>query len=120
MSGDPGALTVNTGTAGSEPDTDTDASTTYDINTNGTDKKITGVLNTAMPSDVTLKVHLIARTGGTSADDTTLTAVAADLVTGITQVAEAGIGIEYILSATVTAGVVASAQKIVTLTVADR
>ena len=119
VSGNPAALTVNTATAGSEPDADTDTTTTYSITTNGTGKKITGVLNTAMPSDVTLKVHLTAPTGGTSADDTTLTAVAADLVTGVTELAEAGIGIEYILSATVTAGVVASAQKTVTLTVAD-
>jgi hypothetical protein len=118
-SGNPGALTVSAATAGSQPDEVSDAATTYAITTNGTSKKITGILDTAMPTGMTLKVDLIAPTGGTNIPDVTLTAVAADLVTGITQVAESGKAITYKLSATVAAGVVTSANKTVTLTIAD-
>ena len=119
VSGDPAALTVNAATAGSQPDEVTNAATTYAITTNGTGKKITGILNTAMPTGVTLKVNLAAPTGGTSIGDVTLSAVAADLVTGIATLAESAKAITYKLSALVTAGVVASANKTVTLTIAD-
>jgi len=119
VSGDPGALIVSTATAGSEPDEVTDATTTYDITTNGTGKKITGAIDTAMPANTTLKINLAAPTGGTSAGDVALTVVAADLVTGITTLAETAKTITYKFSATVAAGVVASASKTVTLTIAD-
>jgi hypothetical protein len=119
VSGSPGALTVNAATAGSEPDQVSDTTTTYAITTNGTSKKITGVLNTAMPTGMTLKVNLVAPTGGTNIEDVTLTNVAADLVTGITEVAESAKAITFKLNATVLAGVVESANKTVTLTIAD-
>jgi hypothetical protein len=119
VSGNPSALTVNAATAGSEPTAVTDASTTYAITTNQSSRKITGVLNSAMPSNTTLKVTLGAPTGGSSAGQVTLTASAADLVTGISTLAESGLSISYEFSATSAAGVVASAQKTVTLTVAD-
>ena len=117
--GDPGALTVSTATAGSEPDDATDSSTTYAITTNGTTKKLTGKIDTAMPANVTLQVNLTAPTGGVGAGDVTLTGTDADLVTSIETVAESGKTIAYTLSATVAAGVVASAQKTVTLTLTD-
>jgi hypothetical protein len=119
VSGDPGSLIINTATAGSEPNDATDNSTTYAITTNGSNKKITGEIDTAMPTDVTLKVNLQAPTGGTSAGAVTLTSTAADLVTGISTVAQSGLTITYTLSATVDAGVVASASKTVTLTIID-
>jgi len=119
VSGNPGALTVSTATAGAEPDQVTDASTTYNLTTNGNNKKITGALDTAMPADVTLKVNLAAPTGGTSAGDVTLSATAQNLVTGISKKAEGTKGITYKLSATVAAGVVSQATRTVTLTVTD-
>jgi len=119
VSGNPAALTVSTATAGSEPDEVTDASTTYNITTNGSSKKITGVLDSAMPSEVTLKVNLTAPTGASSAGDVTLSATAQNLVTGITKKAEGTKGITYKLSATVAAGVVSSDTRTVTLTVTD-
>ncbi len=118
-SGNPGALVVSTATAGSQPDAVTDSSTTYAITTNGTAKKITAAIDTAMPTDVTLKVALGAPTGGTSAGQVTLGTVAVDAVTGITEVAESGLSISYELSALVTAGVVASGSKTVTYTIVD-
>jgi hypothetical protein len=119
VSGNPGALIVITAVPGSQPTAVTDATTTYAITTNIANKKITGALNTAMPANTSLKVTLVAPTGGTSAGQITLTASAQDLVTGISTLAESGLGISYNFSATLAAGVVASAQKTLTLTVVD-
>jgi hypothetical protein len=119
VSGNPGALIVVTAVPGSQPTAVTDATTTYAITTNIASKKITVALNTAMPANTALKLTLVAPTGGTSAGQVTLTATAQDLVTGITTLAESGLGISYNFSATLAAGVVSSAQKTVTLTVVD-
>ena len=118
-SGDPGDLTVSTATAGSEPDAVTDNTTTYAVTTNGSNKKITGEVDVAMPANTTLQVNLAAPTGGTSAGAVTLTATAADLVTAITETAESGMMITYSFSATVDAGIVASDTRTVTLTLTD-
>jgi hypothetical protein len=44
VSGNPGALIVSSATAGSEPTAASDATTSYSMTTNGSNKKITGVL----------------------------------------------------------------------------
>jgi hypothetical protein len=119
VSGDPANLVVNTATAGSEPTADTDNTTTWALTTNESTKKMTGSINTDMPANTTLQVNLNAPTGGSSAGDVTLSITAADLVTSISTVAESGLTITYTLSATVAAGVVAQAQKTVTLTLTD-
>ena len=119
VSGNPGALIVSAATAGSQPTVATDATTTYSITTNGSSKKITGVLNSVMPDNTTLKINLTAPTGGTSSGQVTLTATAQDLVTSISGLAQSGLSIGYEFSATLSAGIIASAQKTVTLTVAD-
>jgi len=119
VSGNPGALTVSTATAGQAPNSVSDASTTYDITTNETGKKITAAVDTAMPAGVTLTVNLGAPTGATSAGAVTLGTVAANAVTGITTLNETDKTITYNLSAAVTAGVVASDSKTVTFTVTD-
>ena len=118
VSGNPGALTINTAVAGSQPTDATDATTTYAITTNNSTRKITGKINTAMPANTSLKVTLVAPTGGTSAGQVTLSVTDQDLVTGITKLAESGKTITYVFSATLAAGIVASASKTVTLTVA--
>lgn len=118
VSGNPGTLTVSTATAGSAPDAVSDATSTYAITTNETGRKITGAIDIAMPVGVTLTANLAAPTGGTSAGAVTLTALAADLVTGITELNESAKVITYDLSATSAAGVVPSATKTVTLTIA--
>lgn len=119
VSTDPGALTISTASAGSEPVDATDNTTTYAITTNGTNKKITGGINSDMPANVTLQVNLGAPGGSSSSGDVSLSSTAADLVTGITQRAQSGLSITYTLSATVAAGVVASGTRTVTLTVTD-
>jgi opacity protein-like surface antigen len=118
VSGNPGALVVSTATAGSEPNAVTEA-TTYAITTNGTDKKITGAIDEAMPTNVTLTAELAAPTGGSSAGAVALTASDQALVSGISTLAEDGIGIDLTLSATAAAGVVGSDTRTLTLTIAD-
>jgi hypothetical protein len=116
VSGNPGVLAVNTATAGSQPNDDTDNSTSWAVTTNGTNKKMTGETNTDMPASVTLKVNLTAPTGGSSQGDVTLSTTPANLVTSITRVVGSNLTVTYTLSATVAAGVVNHAQKTVTLT----
>ncbi|HVF71336.1 MAG TPA: hypothetical protein VM940_06985 [Chthoniobacterales bacterium] len=111
------SLTVNAATAGSAPTAASNSSTTYAITTNESDRKITGVLNSAMPSGVSLSASLAAPTGADSAGPVALTGSAQDLVTGISTLNESGKVITYSLSATSAAGVVPSASKTVTLTV---
>ncbi len=120
VSGDPAALVVNTATAGLQPNPVTDATTTYAITTNESNKKITGVLDSNMPTGLTLRVTLVAPTIGTTAGTVPLTAVAANLVTAISTVADnLGNTITYELDALVTAGVVPSAVKTVTFTITN-
>lgn len=111
------SLTVNAATAGSAPTAASDATTSYAITTNESNRKITGILNTAMPAGVSLSASLAAPTGGNSVGPVALTATAQDLVTGISALNESGKVITYSLSATSAAGVVASASKTVTLTI---
>lgn len=94
-----------------------DATTTYDITTNGTAMKITGAIDALMPSDVTLKVALGAPPAATSAGATALTTTAADLVTGITELTATGLTVTYTLSALETAGAVAAGSRTVTYSV---
>jgi hypothetical protein len=119
VSGNPANLAVTTATPGSQPDDDTDNSTSWAVTTNGTNKKMTGDINANMPANVTLQINLTAPTGGSSSGDQALSTTAADLVTTITQVAESGLTIAYTLSATIDAGVVAQDTRTVTLTLTD-
>ncbi len=93
-------LTINSATAGSNPDDATDNTTSYSITTNGTLKKITGQLDVVYAAGISLKVNLSAPTGGTSQGQKTLTTIAQDLVTGISGLAESAIQIAYTASAT--------------------
>ena len=114
------SLTVDTAVAGQEPTDDINSTSSYAITTNGTSKRLTASIDVAMPTDITLQISLAAPTAsGTSAGYITLTTTAADVVTGITKVAESGVVITYKLSATASAGVMASDTRIVTLTMTD-
>ena len=59
-----------------------------------------------MPTGVTLSVNLQAPTGGTSAGTVALSTIAANLVTGVSQVAQGSLTVTYTLSATAAAAVV--------------
>lgn len=115
VSGSP-TLTVDTATNGAiEPAEDT---ATYAITTNKTGKKITAMIDSAMPDGLTLKVKLDAPTGATSLDDVELGTSASDVVTGISKVAASNLTITYTLEATAEAEV-GSGSRIVTFTLTD-
>ena len=69
---------------------------TYDISNNVTNYKITGKIDSAMPTNTALKLNLTAPTncGGTSAGAVSLTATDQDLVTGI------GVGVDNDINGT--------------------
>ena len=110
------SLVVSTASAGSEPGT-ANAAATWAVTTNQSNAKITASINAALPADVTLTVDLAAPSGATSAGARPLGTTAVDLVTGLTRVAQGGLGVTYTLSATAAAGVVASTTRTVTYTI---
>jgi len=120
VSGSPEPLIINTATAGSEPTSVTDASTTYAITTNGgnNSRKITAQLDSDMPNGLTLCITLSGPTGADAPPtDVILTATPVDVVRCINSVAQNGLTITYTLSAAATVGVVNPAIKTVTLTI---
>lgn len=119
VSADPGSLVINSATAGSQPDDATDASTTYNITTNESSRKIVGSLDADYATGITLKVTLAAPAGASSAGQQTLSlATPVDLVTGISQLAEQTKLITYVASATVSADPASAESHTVTFTIA--
>lgn len=117
VSGNPGALTITTATAGAAPSVATDATSSYAITTNETSRRITGSIETNMPDGVTLSITLAAPTGAASMGKRQLSTTATELVSGISTLNESGKTITYELSATSAAGVISSATRTVTLTI---
>ena len=111
------SLTIITAVAGSSPTSVTDVSASWAVTTNQTGAKITASIPTIMPAGLTLSSNLVAPAGGTSAGFQALGTVAADMVTGITKLAQGSLGVTYKLDATPAAGVVTSATRIVTYTI---
>src|SRR6185503_8886059 len=105
------SLVINTATAGSAPTAAT-ANVSWAVTTNQTGAKITASIGSNMPAGLTLTVNLTAPTAaGASAGVQSLSTTSVDLVTGITKLAESGLGVAYSLSATAAAGVVASTTR---------
>lgn len=121
VSGNPSTLNVSSAIAGNPPTPVSDSATSYSVTTNGTNKKITGAITAGgnMPADTWLSINLTAPAGASSAGEVDLSTVAANLVTGITQVAESGKNITYELGAQPSGGTLGSTSKTVTLTLAD-
>lgn len=117
VSGNPGALVVNSAVAGSQPTSATDSTTTYSVTTNGTSQKITGSIDTTMPSGSSLSINLTAPSGATSSGSVALTTTAQNLVTGISNVAQANMPITYTLNADVSAAAASGQTRTVTLTI---
>lgn len=119
VSGNPALMRINTAVAGSQPTSVTNAVTTYNVRVGKTDnKKITARLNTNMPAGVTLTVTLAPPPGATSLGAITLTTTEQDAVVDITNV-NVTQSITYQLTANVTAGVIPSSTRTVTLTLLD-
>ena len=113
----PASLTINSATAGSQPDDAISSGLTWAVTTNGSNMKVTGSLASAMPAGVTLSADLAAPSSGSSAGYVSLGTSAADLVTGMTKVAQSGMSLALKLSTTVSAGTVSSTTNTITYTV---
>lgn len=116
LSGSPAALTVSAAAPGAEPTAATDATTTWSITTNETNRKVTAAID-PLPEGVTLVVDMAAPPGATSAGSVRLGSTAVDLVTGISTVQASGLPITYMLTAATSAGVVAPTTTVVTFTI---
>ncbi len=119
VSGNPAAMKINSAIPGIQPTDEVNATTTYSISTNESNKKITGMLNSNMPANTYLKIRLAAPGGAVSLGEVVLSSKPADLVTGISKVAESGKTITYTFSSTVAAGIVSSGMRTVILTVTN-
>jgi len=120
LDGGPYDLTVDTATAGQEPELVTYEGT-YDITTNcGTNaKKITAQLNSDMPDDTFLWFDMAPPTGAASVWMDPITSASQNIITGIDATAQANISFIIDLEAWATAGVIESASKTLTVTLTD-
>ncbi len=113
------SLTIDTATPGTGPDAANDASASFNLTTNGTNKKIVGALDSNFSSGISLKALLVAPTGGSSSEQT-LSNVAVDLVNGITRTTATNLSITYTAEATINAAPNGSGEsRTVTLTLMD-
>jgi hypothetical protein len=109
-------LTINSATAGSDPDSENDATTGLLWTTNETGKKITVETDNAA-QNFTLKVVATGVTGGTAAAEVTLTTTPTNYVTGIAETL-GGCTSSYTASATAAQGT-GSDVHVVTFTITD-
>jgi hypothetical protein len=116
-----GTMNVNAAVAGSQPTSVTNSTTTYTLVTrrNRGITRVTANLNAALPAGVTLTVNLVTPGGGiVSAGPVSLTVAQQNVLTGLpnSTTTFAAATITYVLSANVTAGVVASTPRTITFT----
>lgn len=116
VSGDPPSLIATSATAGGNPADVTDTSTSYAVTTNGSSEKVVVNINSPMPDGTMLCIMATAPAGATSVGNVDLDTTDQNLVTGITQVAQANLQITYIFESTASAGVIASTSRVVTFT----
>ena len=95
------------------------AVSTYSVTTNEINKKITGVLNAALPKDTHLKISLEAPNGAKRYHRVLLTDIPTDLVTGVTRTAESEKTIFYQFSAPESFQWVTPLTQVITLTITD-
>ena len=123
VSGSPAAFRVSTAVAGSEPGALTDNTTTYTVNTpaagGSTKYQVTAQLNANMPVGTTLTATAAAAagSGSTSSGAIPLDITARQLVYSIKKNYSGTAGLTYQFAATVSAGVISSTTRTVTLTI---
>lgn len=119
IEGDSFVLTIDTATAGSQPDPATASASSYSITTNGSNRKITASLDLDLDDYSELSLQMQAPPRATSSGAIILSALPLDAVTAITKVAAADLDLDLAYSATVDAGVVTATTRILTLTIVD-
>lgn len=117
FSGDPEPLVVSRAVAGGAPQVAIDDRTTWTLATNGSDKRVTAVLDAAMPAGVSLAVRLAAPGGASSAGEVALSTTEQTLVSRLSSVSAQDLGVTYTLAATVEAGVVERNRRRITFTI---
>jgi hypothetical protein len=123
-SGNPGGLTITTGTAGTNAlSTVSDNTTSYSITQNvaGT-VKVTANLDAALSAGYTLQLNLASSKGtsaGTVDISNTTPGAAVNVVTGIAMGADANQTVTYTFGADASAGTLSSTNKVVTLTLTN-
>jgi len=110
-------LTIDTATAGSDPAPAT-ADVTYNVSTNGSNKKITAALDNDMPAGLTLTANMAAPAAASSSGALELSSSAVDLVTGISSLRANGLDLSYEASATLDVAV-GDVDRTVTYTITD-
>ena len=122
VSGNPGSMTISTGTAGSDNLTYAgDSSTTYSITHNSTSNlRITAAVDAALSAGYSLTLQL-ASTRGSSAGfvDISGATSAVDVVTAIARGADAGEILTYRFNALASSGQLAPTTRTVTLTITN-
>lgn len=118
VSGPPGLLEIIAPPAGAVPNPVMDNNTSISYSTNSSNKKITGDLDSDMPTGINLQVHIASPGGaqGVSQGAKPLSLSATDLVTGISKAAVQDATITYTLSATTSADPVENETRTVTFT----
>lgn len=114
-----GVLTFNFTTlaAGEDPEPQT-ATTTYSVATNGANKKISAVLDTDLPTGISMAAQMSATSNGSSSGVQPLSTTSVDLVTGISREKGSLLDIDWETTITVDA-VPASHQRVVTMTLTN-
>src|SRR5687768_1331009 len=109
-------LTISTATAGS-PLTNASATVSWAVTTNQLNQKVSASLDQDLPVGLVLTAQLEAPSaGGLSTGPNALSTAAADLVTGMSRLAEGGLDLTYEVSASLALGTVASLSRTVTYT----
>ncbi|MEP6999961.1 MAG: hypothetical protein ABI969_05755 [bacterium] len=111
-----GPMTVNSASAGTQPNQVTATSFYSSILILSGQQRVIGYLNANMPANTTLSVKLTAPSGGTSLGNVNLDTTPRDLVIAATAPFFTNVTILYTFKATVLAGVIPASSRTVTYT----
>lgn len=116
FSGDPPAFIATSAVPGQDPLPVLDNSTFYAVTTNGSSEKVTASIDTNMPAGTELCIMVAAPVNATSTGIVDLDTTNQNVVTGITQVAQANLQVSYMFESTAAAGIIPLMTRIVTFT----
>ena len=121
VSGSPAPFTVASAVAGSQPAALSDNITTYFVKAKkpAGAQRIAAQLNAPMPPGTTITLQMAPSFGASSLGPVALDMTARDIVVNIDKDNGSTLGITYVFTATVAAGVVPSQSRTVTLTMSN-
>lgn len=111
-------MTISVATAGSQPTSVSDSSTTWSVQTNPGQHTVTTALSANLPAGLTLSLNMAAPSGAVSQGTKILSTTAQTMVTNLTNIVNFQTqGLTYTLAANVSAGVVGTSTVVVTMTI---